>query len=133
MAQDYLADAQQRLDVGDERRALRAFEQACYNPWLFPGGHAEVVRRGAEMRPRVKGKYGVKWDDLLARVEASTPAQGEARPEPTPVIAIERIEILAGKPGRPYKVLRNVHARASAPTAFNRAPTLDEVNGKLRE
>lgn len=48
-------------------------------------------------------------------------------------VPIERIEIMAGLPGTPYRALGKVKARASAPTAFNRAPTLDEVNGRLRE
>ena len=48
-------------------------------------------------------------------------------------VSVERIEILTGPPTAPYRSLGTVKARASAPTAFNRAPTLDEVNGKLRE
>src|ERR1044072_6015526 len=46
---------------------------------------------------------------------------------------IEAIEIHDGKPAQPYRVVGDVKAKVGAATAFSKAPTLDDVNAKLRE
>lgn len=46
---------------------------------------------------------------------------------------VDQIEIHDGEPDRPYETVGDVRARMGARTAFNKAPTLDEINSKLRE
>jgi hypothetical protein len=46
---------------------------------------------------------------------------------------IEDIEIHTGPIDFEYKTLRNLEARCEAPTAFSKAPTIEDVNNKLRE
>jgi hypothetical protein len=45
---------------------------------------------------------------------------------------IEDIEIHVGKPDFDYTPLRRLEAKCEATTAFSPAPTVDEMNGKLR-
>lgn len=46
---------------------------------------------------------------------------------------VDRIEVHDGEPELPYEVIGEVRARVVARTAFNKAPTLEQVNSKLRE
>lgn len=46
---------------------------------------------------------------------------------------IEDIEIHTGRPDAPFKKLGPIKAQVGAATVFSRAPTMDEVNQKLRE
>lgn len=46
---------------------------------------------------------------------------------------IDEIEIHVGKPSFSFKIIGPIKARVGAATAFSRAPTMDEVNQKLRE
>jgi hypothetical protein len=48
-------------------------------------------------------------------------------------VNVNDIEIHAGEPGRPYRVIGSVKARSTAATIFSKAPTLEDVNFKLRE
>jgi hypothetical protein len=48
-------------------------------------------------------------------------------------VRIEDIEIHVDKPDREYEAVGPVEAKVTAPTAFSQAPTLDQVNAKLRE
>lgn len=45
---------------------------------------------------------------------------------------VEDIEIHAGSPSFEYEPLRRVEAKCEATTAFSAAPTVEEVNGRLR-
>lgn len=45
---------------------------------------------------------------------------------------IEDIEIHVGKPDFEYKPIRRLEAKCEATMAFSPAPTVDEMNGKLR-
>jgi hypothetical protein len=45
---------------------------------------------------------------------------------------IEDIEIHVGKPDFDYTPIRRLEAKCEAATAFSSAPTVDEMNGKLR-
>ena len=46
---------------------------------------------------------------------------------------VEDIGIYVGEPDFPYKRVRRLEAKCEAATAFSGAPTMDEVNAKLRE
>lgn len=46
---------------------------------------------------------------------------------------VDEIEIHDGEPDREYESLQVVHARVGAATIFNKSPTLEDVNNKLRE
>lgn len=46
---------------------------------------------------------------------------------------IEQIEIHADDLDRPYESLGHLNVKATAATLFSRAPTIEEVNFKLRE
>lgn len=46
---------------------------------------------------------------------------------------IEDIEIHAGEMDRPYKAIGPIKAKSTAATAFSKAPTMEDVNFKLRE
>ncbi len=46
---------------------------------------------------------------------------------------VDEIEIHDGEPDRPYEAVGDVRTRMGARTAFNKAPTIEEINSKLRE
>ncbi len=46
---------------------------------------------------------------------------------------IEDIEIHVGEPPFPFAAVRRLEAKCEAATAFSSAPTMDQVNAKLRE
>ena len=46
---------------------------------------------------------------------------------------VEEIEIHAGDIDRPYRVIGSIKAQTGAATAFSKAPTMEDVNFKLRE
>jgi predicted RNA-binding Zn-ribbon protein involved in translation (DUF1610 family) len=46
---------------------------------------------------------------------------------------VEEIEIHVGEPSFPFESVRQLEAKCEAATAFSSAPTMEEVNGKLRQ
>lgn len=65
----------------------------------------------------------------LPQVDAAVTARNEIGFS----VQIEQIEIHSDDLDRPYESLGNVRAKATAATLFSRAPTIEEVNFKLRE
>ncbi len=47
--------------------------------------------------------------------------------------ALSDFEIYDGEPGRAYRLIGPIRARVGAATLFSKAPTLEDVNFKLRE
>ena len=46
---------------------------------------------------------------------------------------VDDIEIHDGEPDRPYEAVGEVRARMGARTALSKAPTIEDINSKLRE
>jgi len=46
---------------------------------------------------------------------------------------VDEIEIHDGEPDRPYEEVGDVRARMGARTALSKAPTIEQINSKLRE
>jgi hypothetical protein len=48
-------------------------------------------------------------------------------------VRVEDIDVFAGEPGRPYRVVGPLKTRVTAATVFSKTPTVEDVNLKIRE